>query len=71
MPKWTEQTEIDLMLSLYTAVQHIMEKDLQMRVVAEMKQRGYQDVNWDMLRYGLLLFFSRIFFSSEDRPNRY
>jgi len=59
------------MLSLYTAVQHIMEKDLQMRVVAEMKQRGYQDVNWDMLRYGLLLFFSRIFFSSEDRPNRY
>lgn len=52
MPKWTPETERDLLLSLYTATQSLLDKEIQNTIIANMKEKGHDDVNWDLLRYG-------------------
>jgi hypothetical protein len=50
MPRWDEKATSDLMTSLYTASQPMMNKEVQNEVVALMKAKGYDDVNWDLIR---------------------
>lgn len=54
MPKWTPETERDLLLSLYTAVQPHIDKEVQAAIITNMKDKGHEDVNWDLLRYEVL-----------------
>ncbi|KAM7183460.1 hypothetical protein V8F33_013570 [Rhypophila sp. PSN 637] len=49
MPKWTPETERDLLLALYTAVQPHLDKEVQTAIITKMKERGHDDVNWDLL----------------------
>lgn len=51
MPKWTPEAERDLLLSLYSAVQPSIDKEVQNVIIANMKEKGHEDVNWDLLRY--------------------
>ncbi|KAK4214035.1 hypothetical protein QBC37DRAFT_373426 [Rhypophila decipiens] len=51
MPKWNPETERDLLLALYTAVQSHIDKEVQTAIITKMKDRGHEDVNWDLLRY--------------------
>ncbi|EGO56775.1 hypothetical protein NEUTE1DRAFT_123234 [Neurospora tetrasperma FGSC 2508] len=50
MPRWDEQTHIDLMIALYTALQPSMTKEIQDFVVEAMRSKGHEDVGWDALR---------------------
>lgn len=50
MPRWDEQTHIDLMIVLYTALQPSLNKEVQDAIVEAMRNKGHQDVGWDALR---------------------
>ncbi|KAL0470504.1 hypothetical protein QR685DRAFT_544174 [Neurospora intermedia] len=49
MPRWDEQTHIDLMITLYNALQPSITKETQDFVVEAMRSKGH-DVGWDSLR---------------------
>jgi hypothetical protein len=53
MPTWDEKTNLDLMIALSAGVT----KDRQDLVVAAMKDKGYDDVHWDKIRYFVLSVF--------------
>jgi hypothetical protein len=50
MPVWDEKTLVDLLVALYTGVQGEITKDQQVRVVAAMREKGYDDIHWDKIR---------------------
>lgn len=41
---------MDLMISMYSALQSLLDPDVQKAIVAEMATRGHH-VTWDLLRY--------------------
>ncbi|KAJ4412480.1 hypothetical protein N0V85_003694 [Neurospora sp. IMI 360204] len=64
MPRWDEQTHIDLIIALYTALQPTMTKETQDFLVEAMRSKGHEDVRWDALRVCIALALLSTFHKS-------
>ncbi|KAK4175962.1 hypothetical protein QBC36DRAFT_290995 [Triangularia setosa] len=51
MVRWNDQSNLDLLSCLYGMYSKDMGKEVQTAVVAEMKSKGHDDINWDKIRY--------------------
>ncbi|KAK4205633.1 hypothetical protein QBC40DRAFT_248802 [Triangularia verruculosa] len=50
MVRWNEQSNLDLVSCLYGMYSKEMGREVQAAIVAEMKSKGHDDINWDKIR---------------------